>query len=196
MRDYLSNPDKYVAPYVVPYVAPYKISLLSHRLQILDTGIVDTRIGEYIRMIRIMINERVIAANEVLHVLEQGIREEDTTVFKVIYDTNMLVHFPCIDSFVRRVSEKYSALPTKQARDIHCMTLLIKYHLDKQTEEPLLEWLTVWQRKGLNVCKHVMDLTAAQQVQMKLLCMKQQSPEMRQRRMNSLRYNIYSDQVL
>lgn len=191
MRDYLSNPDKCTA-----YLRPYRTSLLAHRLRILDTGIVDTRIGDYIIVINAMITQGVIVANEVLHVLEQGIREDNMLAFEVLYNTNMLVHFPCIDTFVRRMSEKYSALPAWQPKDIGCMTPLVKYHLDRQTDEPLLEWLTVWPRKGLNVCKYIAsDLRGTQQVQMQFLCMKQQSPEMRQRRINSLCYNIYSDQV-
>jgi len=192
MRDYLSNPER-----CSNYVRPYRATLLSDRLRILDTGIVDTRIGDYIEMIDIMIKERVIVANEVLHVLEQGIREDNMNAFNAIYnDSIILGQFPCIESFVRRMNEKYSALPTWQFEDIQRMTPLVKYHLDRQTDEPILEWLTFWPRKGLNVCKYIaLDLRGTQQVQMQFLCMKQQSPEMRQRRINSLLYNIYSDQV-
>ena len=193
MRDYLSNTPKF---WLIQLPRRMLSESLEHRLRTLERGVVDTRLGRYIQIIDIMVSEGVIGVEEVLHVLEAGIRGNNTTAFKVLYNTHMLFHFPCIDTFVRRASEKYSALLSWQVSDVDGMTPLVKYYLDKHTEEPLLEWLTIWHRKGLNVCKHVMDLTAAQQVQMQFLCKKQQSPEMRQRRMNSLRYNIYSDQVL
>jgi len=178
---------------------PYRIrapEILLHRTRTILDGAVDNRLWEYIEVIDLMTDDGTIEADDILHVLQQGIREHNTTAFKVLYECDKLDSVQCLESFVLSECQKFSALGIWQVHHVNRMSPLIKYFLDKQAEEPLLEWLTVWQRKGLNVCKNVQGLTEKQQVQMTFLCNKQQSPEMRQRRLNSLKYNVYSDQVL
>lgn len=195
MCSHLDNPNRCLS--LLPPFGTRWPSVLRRRLRMMDMGVVDSQIEGYIRMIDIMIDEGVITTDEVLHIIEQGIREDHPIAFKVIYKCRILDHFPHTDAFIRRASEKYSALVTWQVSDIEGMTPLVKYYLDKQMDEPLLEWLTVWRGKGLDIYKSTLPyLTNEQKIQMEFKRVKQQSSEMRRRRMNSFLYNVYSDQVL
>lgn len=170
-------------------------SVLHRRLRHLNKhALVDPHLGVYIKMIMLMVAEGAIDANDVLHVLEKGLEREDPYAFKVLYDANLHGHFPSrVESCVQSAGERFSRLATWKVSDIEPMSPIVKYHLDKKTEEPVLEWLVVWQRKGYNICRSVLNLTEAQRDQMNLLILRKESPEIKNRRLNSIVHNIYSD---
>lgn len=173
-------------------------AVLKKRVQVLERGVVDSDLNPYLNILTHMVNQKVITCDEILHVLQQGITEDKLLALKALNNANMLDRFPSaiIDSLIQRSTQKYSAKPTWQPSDIDDMTTLIEYYLDTKEEEPLMEWLTVWVRKGLDICKSAMYTIhrETRKEQMALLRAKQLSPEMKKRRLNVLIHNVYSDE--
>lgn len=174
------------------------LSLMMDRQNVLKTRKIDYRVGEYIKLLNMMLKEKVIETDEVLHVLHHGLLEENPLAFKLVGKAGLLGCFPGVECTIRRASEEWSALPRWEPGDYDRVKPLVLYHLHRKTDEPLLEWLTVWTKKGYNVCKSVSlsNITEAQKEQMDLLCIKQQSPAVRKKRINFMLHGVYSDEEI
>ena len=175
-------------------------TLLSNPLMVLDTRINDNRLEIFIVIIDYMIQTHRIHAYTTVHVLSKGLEVGSLQAFALLHKHRLLDTCKDVHTAVVRIGQKITSLAEwPHSGDVYDhMIRLIMYFLDNAIDEPLLEWLTIcpaktsivivpWWRRSLYYDDH--------RLQFDILCQKQRSPEMKNKRHNFILHGVYAEIV-
>lgn len=178
LQQKILNTDNHAKPHLIldyTYLPRFR-QFLSNPLIFLDTRIKDDRIDNYVKCVKKLLFFGI-SVNEAKHVLIKGLTTDNLLAFDCFYHNKKLDLCPQadLDSFLARASKKITTMSNVTINDSRDFAPLIRYYLDTENDEPLLEWMTIWRKKGVNLFFAVGMITARQIGKREYLYTKQRS---------------------
>lgn len=166
-------------------------------MRVLDRRIVNDRLNKYIFVLQRCCEATFFDIRLAFPVFVKGLEVDHVGAFRTLQQYGALSLCQDLDNVVDRMTRKISSKATWDKSVSDNMLPLVRYYLDKNMNEPILEWLTVWFIKGFNCVRDVESLLSPiHKDKLELLKERAAAPEMKRKRLNVLKYGLYANEVM